>query len=258
MSRSRWKWRSEILQALKWLALVVAIVFVVASLVWLGLVSEEKQSGQATETHFLQIATAIRSYTETVAFQDFERIHPASPTGLSTNDVPSGTGRLPFPVRRAGSLPLQDWLTRNGGGRALYSWRVELLPYLEGLPKSWDPQEPWDSAINRELLKSYSFFSYEQSKASASKSRDSNDSFSDANAVAITGPGTAFGDGIEAPKPLRDIPPCTIIIVESRTSGIPWPSPGDLDVRTMPFTINAPDGKGIFEPFSRRFLCNLR
>jgi hypothetical protein len=33
--------------------------------------------------------------------------------------------------------------------------------------------------------------------------------------------------------------------VESRASGIPWPAPGDFDIRTMAQTINAPDGKGM-------------
>jgi len=41
------------------------------------------------------------------------------------------------------------------------------------------------------------------------------------------------------------LPPAAILLVESRSSGIPWPAPGDFDIRTMPRTINAPDGKGI-------------
>lgn len=63
--------------------------------------------------------------------------------------------------------------------------------------------------------------------------------------LAITGPGTAFGDGAGPPSSLTKIPPATIIAVETRQSGIPWPAPGDFDIRTMPQTINAPDGKGI-------------
>jgi hypothetical protein len=44
---------------------------------------------------------------------------------------------------------------------------------------------------------------------------------------------------------LKDVPPNTILAVETRASGIPWPAPGDFDIGTMPHTINAPDGKGI-------------
>jgi hypothetical protein len=33
--------------------------------------------------------------------------------------------------------------------------------------------------------------------------------------------------------------------VETRSSGIPWPAPGDFDIRTMPRTVCARDGKGI-------------
>ena len=60
------------------------------------------------------------------------------------------------------------------------------------------------------------------------------------------GPGTAFGDGdSELPACLAEVPSSTVIAVEVRASGVPWPAPGDFDVRTMPRTINAPDGKGI-------------
>ena len=67
----------------------------------------------------------------------------------------------------------------------------------------------------------------------------------EANILAITGPGTAFGDGQERPRALKDVPPQTILAVETRASGIPWPAPVDFDIRTMPETINASDGKGI-------------
>jgi hypothetical protein len=44
---------------------------------------------------------------------------------------------------------------------------------------------------------------------------------------------------------LKDVPPATILAVETRSSGIPWPAPGDFDIRTMPRTVCARDGKGI-------------
>jgi hypothetical protein len=63
--------------------------------------------------------------------------------------------------------------------------------------------------------------------------------------MAITGPGTAFGDEKTPPMRFKDLSGNTILLVESRASGIPWPAPGDFDIRTMPQTINSPDGKGI-------------
>jgi hypothetical protein len=70
-------------------------------------------------------------------------------------------------------------------------------------------------------------------------------SFPETNIVAITGPGTAVGEGKELPMSVKNVPRQTILAVETRASGIPWPAPGDFDIRTMPQTINAPDGKGI-------------
>ena len=63
---------------------------------------------------------------------------------------------------------------------------------------------------------------------------------------AITGPGTAFGDNeTELPRSIKDLDVDTILIVEVRNSGTHWMEPGDFDIRTMPQTINAADGKGI-------------
>lgn len=65
--------------------------------------------------------------------------------------------------------------------------------------------------------------------------------------MAITGPGTAFGDGqFEPPKKLADLDAAnTILAVETASSGLHWIQPGDFDVRTMPRTINDPTGRGI-------------
>jgi len=151
---------------------------------------------------------------------------------------------LPFPVRRS---PMQsaEMYWRNGDGDDLYSWRVELVPYLESWHGSWDKDKPWDSPANRELLELSRFYSYDESFAARGASDAANESFPETNALAITGPGTAFGDGKVAPMSLNDVPPGTILVVESKASGVPWPSPGDFDIRTMPRTVNAPNGKGV-------------
>jgi hypothetical protein len=44
---------------------------------------------------------------------------------------------------------------------------------------------------------------------------------------------------------LNDVPSATVLAVETRSSGIPWPAPGDFDIRTMPRTVCARDGRGI-------------
>ena len=71
---------------------------------------------------------------------------------------------------------------------------------------------------------------------------------------AITGPGTAFGDGeTELPHSLDDLDADTIVVVEVRDSAMHWMAPGDFDIRTMPRTINAPDGRGISSRFRAGF-----
>jgi prepilin-type processing-associated H-X9-DG protein len=62
---------------------------------------------------------------------------------------------------------------------------------------------------------------------------------------AVTGPGTAWGDGRFPPSSLDGLDRDTILLVEVRNSGIHWMEPGDFDLRTMPRTINARDGRGI-------------
>jgi hypothetical protein len=128
----------------------------------------------------------------------------------------------------------------NGTGRSLYSWRVEIVPYLESWHGSWDQSQPWNEPANKQLVELSSFYSYVATGPDGHPQ-----SFPETNALAITGPDTAFGDGTEPPRALKDVPPNTILVVETRASGIPWPAPGDFDIRTMPQTINAPDGKGV-------------
>ncbi|MBX3426782.1 MAG: hypothetical protein KF688_13970 [Pirellulales bacterium] len=71
---------------------------------------------------------------------------------------------------------------------------------------------------------------------------------------AITGPDTAFGDDeVEPPHALADVPNDAILIVEVRNSGVHWMEPSDFDIRRMPRTLNAPDGKGISSRFPEGF-----
>jgi hypothetical protein len=78
-------------------------------------------------------------------------------------------------------------------------------------------------------------------------------SFPETKLLAITGPGTAFGDGTGRPMAVKDAPPATILAVETGSSGILWPAPGDFDIRTMPRTVCAGDGKGISSRYAGGF-----
>jgi hypothetical protein len=149
-------------------------------------------------------------------------------------------GNLPYPVRRESVGQSLENGSDGGIGRPLYSWRVEIVPYLVSWHGSWDESQPWNQPANKQLVELSCFYAYD---ATGPEGRPQ--SFPETNALAITGPGTAFGDGKEPPRALKDVPSNTILVVETRASGIPWPAPGDFDIRTMPQTINAPDGKGI-------------
>jgi hypothetical protein len=220
-----WRHRMRLRSVLKY-AMIVGVVCVISGLlVRMARVEYAEKQRAQTKREFLMI-------------------------GLGLGNWDDCFGCLPFPVRRAqlGGHP-EDWYVRNGEGQVLYGWRVEILPDLEGLPYgSWTlvRTQPWNSQASSALFQWYSsFYSYDRSNSPGNALETSDESLPEANALAITGPGTAFGDGSERPKSLKDISPGTILVVESRASGIPWPAPGDLDIRNMPKTINAADAKGI-------------
>lgn len=211
-SRTRTRLRSRFLL----IAIAVAVVILGAA-VWGIQMAFNASICMATRSHFAEVALSLVSYSE---FR----------------------GHLPYPVRRESVDQPAKIGSPNAAGRPLYSWRVEIVPYLMSWHGAWEPHQPWNSPANRVLTELSSFYSYADSTESAP---GENMTFPNTNALAITGPGTAFGDGNEPPRALKDVPPSTIIVVESRAAGIPWPAPGDFDFRTMPRRINAPDGKGI-------------
>jgi hypothetical protein len=159
---------------------------------------------------------------------------------------------LPFPVRRSRTGDSPDWYLYNGQGDPLYSWRVEIMPYVVGMPP-WQESQSWKSPINRAVLQYVDEYSYDSASSPGSRLVADVEAFPEANAMAITGPGTAFNDGREPPMSPLQVPPSTILVVESRSTGIPWPSPGDLDIRDMPQTIGAANGKGISSRFAGGF-----
>jgi len=132
----------------------------------------------------------------------------------------------------------------NGSGRSLYSWRAEVAQYADSWWQgSWDRSQPWDSPANKAIRDFPWRYCYD---AFGKGDWQIPTKFSpETNMLAITGPGTAFGGPDEAPRSLGEIDRDTVLVVEVRNSGIHWMEPGDYDVRTMPHTINAKDGRGI-------------
>lgn len=154
-------------------------------------------------------------------------------------------GHLPYPVRRATPDRPTELGMANGTGKPLYSWRAEVAevaqPWCE-IP--WNLAESWDSPANRRFAEIPGRYCYDGLARGVGSPVAASDS-TDTNLLAITGPDTAFGSNGEAPRSLADIDADTILAVEVVNSGIHWMEPGDFDLRTMPQTINARDGRGI-------------
>jgi hypothetical protein len=146
--------------------------------------------------------------------------------------------------------PMRDVVDRDEN--RLLSWRFWLVDHSLPLPQDsrGDYKESWRHPRNLRLAPTGSWFvRRSDSRRSIGSAATGDDGTSppkteDATTIlAITGPGTIFGEG--TPMRLDDAPGSAIVLVESRNSGVHWMAPGDLDIRTMPQTINDPEGRGI-------------
>ena len=122
----------------------------------------------------------------------------------------------------------KNTLPAAGGGEGAgsqLSWRVHLLPFLEeggaALYEQFHLDEPWDSEHNRTLIaKMPDVFKDPADRMPAGET----------SYLAVTGPGTAFGDGTTGPA-LRDFPDGaskTIMLVEADPDqSVAWTKPDD-------------------------------
>jgi hypothetical protein len=143
---------------------------------------------------------------------------------------------LPYAVQRRDNS--------DPNSEALYSWRCFVPRNLGYQTMSHDLTSSWDAPTNAAMraVRPHMFCA-DQTSASNGHTQF----------LAITGPGTAFGDGTSPPRALLSLPADTILIVETRNSGIHWTEPGDFDIRTMPRTIDSHDGTGISGHYPRGF-----
>lgn len=129
-------------------------------------------------------------------------------------------------------------------GKPINSWRAWIAPFMEGSKTEFDPNAAWDDPINSPFR---TYFEPHFCSIPGSDTADPPETIM----LAVTGPDTAFEDGKTCK--LADLPKNLIIIVETRNSGFHWMEPGDLDIRTMPRTINGADGRGIAANIGQRF-----
>lgn len=108
-------------------------------------------------------------------------------------------------------------------GKALYSWRVELLPFLEqeSLYKEFRLDEPWDSPENLKLLP-------RMPSIYRSRCHEVREGNSETHIQVFVGPGAAF-EGTRGLSLERDLPDSdgTILVVET-FEPVPWTKPVDI------------------------------
>jgi hypothetical protein len=128
----------------------------------------------------------------------------------------------------------------DDNGKALCSWRVLILPYLErkDIYDLWKFDEPWDSPHNSKLQQHVELF-----RCPADKPQDRRPL---TNYVAVVGPGTAWEvDTKLNTMSFKDGAAKTLLLVEIANTDIHWAEPRDLYVGQMADAINPLRGKGI-------------
>jgi hypothetical protein len=121
-------------------------------------------------------------------------------------------------------------------GRPWHSWRVLVLPYIEGdaIYKAYTFDEPWDGPHNKRLAdRMPKVFAFSGTELPATTT----------NYLAVVGTETMW-PGAEGRKraDITDDPSRTILVVENQGLGVHWMEPRDLDFGTMNFTLDTPDG----------------
>ncbi|MGH9549507.1 MAG: DUF1559 domain-containing protein [Terriglobales bacterium] len=146
-------------------------------------------------------------------------------------------GRLPIESDRP--FPPQ---ARFKNGKALLSWRVTILPFVEqkALYDQFHLDEPWDSEHNRQLIEKmppvYANPKLDPKLVQAGKT----------NYLATTGPDTMF-DGEKGANfgMIRDGTSNTVMVVEANADrAVLWTAPDDLEIDPK----DPHDGLGAFQP----------
>jgi hypothetical protein len=157
------------------------------------------------------------------------------PQIISTSDRESGFGLAAHNIRQIG-MALQVYhdhygqlpprVIRDQDGRPLYSWRVVLLPFLEGdlLYRKFKLDEPWDGPNNKALLAPAPRpYRHHFTGAGISDGQTHHQVF--------VGPGTAFERDSLSFADFTDGLAETLMVVEA-AEPVPWSKPEDLEYAT--------------------------
>jgi hypothetical protein len=181
-----------------------------------GITVEQKETGVEVAVHFKTDLPALgKAVVEAV-----ERIHGAAGRLSSQNNLRQIAIAMHNYHDQNGHLPAQA--VYGPDGKALLSWRVLILPYIEqdNLYKQFHLDEPWDSENNKKLLakmpKTY------QMPGSVPGTTET-------YYLGFHGKGAFFDGkkGLRLPADFPDGTSNTIMIVEA-AKGVPWTKPEDL------------------------------
>jgi hypothetical protein len=122
-----------------------------------------------------------------------------------------------------GELP--PAVVRDANGRALYSGRVLLLPFMEQKPlfDQWDPTQAWDSPRNLPLSQTVLPVFIDPSGPPPTSART--------DYLFVTGTGTAFDErpGKHTLTGMTDGTSNTLFMIDAANTGISWAEPRDFD-----------------------------
>jgi len=115
----------------------------------------------------------------------------------------------------------------DSDGKPMHSWRVLLLPFLDGqlMHAQYDFDKPWDDPQNLAVTRNTPM-NFRCPSATGQTNTT--------HYVLISGPGTCF-EGAEG-MPIRDIKDGTsqtILVVESHDTAVPWYEPRDLSIAEL-------------------------
>lgn len=128
-------------------------------------------------------------------------------------------------------------------GRPWHSWRVLILPYIEGQEiydtYHWD--EPWDGPNNRLLAERMPrLYGFSSDRAPGNTTT---------NYLAVVGRETVWpGADTTNADAVKDGLESTVLVVENRGAMVHWMEPRDLEFATMDFEFERPNGIG--SPYS--------
>ena len=138
-----------------------------------------------------------------------------------------------YAADHGGAYPLP--IVRDSTGRAMHSWRVAILPYLneQQLYARYDFNKPWDSLENYAIVES-------MPRVYAAPTQGQWTSY-ECNYQLVTGDQTVFPkSGPLGPKSVIDDPTKTALVVEGLSRANPptvWTEPNEMNLQVMTGTI---------------------